>query len=56
MSFTLVLTLEYYASYLDYMYKFKAIYLVTIVGFTGIVYLISCYLLGILKIKKYKIN
>jgi hypothetical protein len=41
---------------LDYTYKFKAIYLILIVGFAGIVYLLSCYLLGILKIKNYKID
>jgi putative peptidoglycan lipid II flippase len=56
MSFILTVVLDNYASYLDYTYKFKAIYLISIVGFTGIVYLLSCYLLGILKIKKYKTN
>ena len=56
MSFILVLALNNYAGYLDYAYKFKAIYLLSIVGFTGIVYLISCYLFGILKIKNYKTN
>ena len=56
MSFILVLALNNYVGYLDYTYKFKAIYLVSIVGFTGIVYLLSCYLLGILKIKNYKTN
>ena len=56
MSFILVLALNNYASYLDYTYKFKAIYLLSIVGFAGIVYLLSCYLLGILKIKNYKTN
>ena len=56
MCFILFLTLHNYASYLDYTYKFKAIYLLLIVGFAGIVYLLSCYLLGILKIKNYKTN
>ena len=56
MSFILVIALDNYASYLNYMYKFKAIYLISIIGFAGIVYLLSCYLLGILKIKNYKIN
>ena len=56
MSFILSFTLNNYASYLDYTYKFKAIYLISIVGFAGIVYLLSCYLLGILKIKNYKTN
>ena len=56
MSLILVIIINNYAEYLDYMYKFKAVYLLLIVGFTGIVYLLSCYLLGILKIKNYKTN
>ena len=56
MSFTLVLALNTFADYLNYSYKFKVIYLISIVGFAGIVYLLSCYLLGILKIKNYKAN
>jgi hypothetical protein len=56
MSFILVVLLNVFAGYLNYAYKFKAIYLISIVGFTGIVYLLSCYLLGILKIKNYKAN
>ena len=56
MSLILILALKYYASYLDYFYNYKAIYLISIVGFTGSIYLLSCYLLGILKIKKYKTN
>ena len=54
MSFILVLTLNNYACYLDYTYKYKAIYLLSIISFAGIVYLLSCYLFGILKIKNYK--
>jgi putative peptidoglycan lipid II flippase len=56
MSFILVLAINNFADYLNYSYKFKIIYLISIVGFVGIVYLLSCYLLGILKIKNYKIN
>ena len=56
MSLILILALKHYASYLDYSYNYKAIYLISIVGFTGSIYLLSCYLLGILKIKKYKTN
>ena len=56
MSFILVMTLDICADYLSYTYKYKVIYLISIVGFTGIVYLLSCYLLGILKIKNYKAN
>jgi putative peptidoglycan lipid II flippase len=56
MSFILVLAINNFADYLNYTYKFKLIYLISIVGFVGIVYLLSCYLLGILKIKNYKVN
>ena len=56
MSFILVMTLDICADYLNYTHKYKVIYLISIVGFTGIVYLLSCYLLGILKIKNYKAN
>ena len=56
MSFILILALENYASYLDYIYKYKAFYLISIVFFVGIVYLLSCKLLGLLKIKNYKTN
>ena len=54
MSFILLLALESFASYLEYSSKYKAIYLISIVGFVGILYLLSCYLLGILKLKNYK--
>jgi len=56
MSVILVLLLNNYETYLNYSYKFKAIYLLSIVCLTGIVYLISCYILGVLKIKNYKIK
>ncbi len=56
MSIILKFTLEKYSGFLDYTYNFKSIYLLIIVGFVGIVYFISCYLLGLLKIKNYKIN
>jgi len=56
MSFILLLALNNYTDYLDYTYKFKAAYLLSIVGFTGIIYLLSCFLFGILKIKNYKTN
>ena len=54
MSFMLLLALERFASYLEYSFNYKAIYLISIVGFVGILYLLSCYLLGILKLKNYK--
>ena len=56
MSSILVMTLKKYASYLDYSHSFKAIYLISIVGFAGAIYLLSCYLLGVLKVKNYKTN
>ena len=56
MCLVLIFSLEKYSSYLDYSYAYKSIYLLIIVGFVGIVYLLSCYLLGLLKIKNYKTN
>ena len=56
MSLVLLLALDSYANYLEYFYKYKAIYLISIVSFVGILYLLSCYLLGILKLKNYKTN
>ena len=56
MSMTLIYLLKKYVSYLDYSYVYKSIYIIIIVGFAGIVYLLSCYLLGLLKIKNYKVN
>ena len=54
MSFILLLTLNKFANYLDYSYNYKVIYLISIVSFVGMFYLLSCYLLGILKLKNYK--
>ena len=56
MSASLIFALNYYSSFLDYAYIYKSIYLLIIIGFVGIVYLLSCYLLGLLKIKNYKTN
>jgi putative peptidoglycan lipid II flippase len=56
MSFLLIFALDYFADYLDYNYKYKSVYLMIIVGFVGSVYLISCYLTGILKTKNFKTN
>ena len=54
MAFALVFFLEKYAPFLDYTYTYKSIFLLVILGSVGIVYLLSCYLLGLLKIKSYK--
>jgi len=56
MSLILLFALDYFAKYLDYTHEFKAVYLILIVGFVGTLYLLSCYLLGILKLKNYKAN
>ena len=56
MSFVLILTLQNFANYLHYNYIYKSLFLVIIICFVGIVYLLSCYLLGLLKIKNYKTN
>ena len=56
MTFILVFALDFFASYLDYDYKYKSIYLLLIVGFVASFYLISCYLVGILKTKNFKTN
>ena len=54
MSFALIFALDKYVSFLNYQYIYKSIYLIIIVGFVGAVYLLSCYLFGLLKIKNYK--
>ena len=56
MSSILLFSLDKYANYLDYSYNYKAVYLISIVSFVGMFYLLSCYLLGILKLKNYKTN
>ena len=56
MFFVLELSLEKYSNYLEYEYTYKSVYLISIVGFAGAVYLLSCYLFGLLKIKNFKTN
>ena len=56
MSFLLIFALDYYSDYLDYTYKYKSVYLLIIVGFVASVYLISCYLTGVLKIRNFRTN
>ena len=56
MSFLLFFLLNNYSIYLDFTNEFKALYLLAIVGFVTSVYLISCYLTGVLKNKNFKIN
>ena len=56
MASILIFSLNRFANYLDYSYNYKAVYLISIVAFVGMFYLLSCYLLGILKLKNYKTN
>ena len=56
MSIILLFSLDEFSNYLDYNYNYKALYLISIVSFVGMFYLLSCYLLGILKFKNYKTN
>ena len=56
MSFLLVFALDYCGNYLDYTYKYKSVYLILIVSFVASIYLVLCYLTGILKTKRFKIN
>ena len=56
MSFLLVFALDYCGNYLDYTYKYKSVYLILIICVAAAFYLVSCYLTGILKTKRFKIN
>jgi putative peptidoglycan lipid II flippase len=56
MCFVLLFALDHYANYLDFYYKYKSVYLMLIVSFVTAIYLVSCYLIGILKVKNFKIN
>ena len=56
MSFILIFTLEAFSNSLSYMSNYKAVYLISIISFVGFIYLLSCYCLGILNLKKYKTN
>ena len=56
MSFILIFTLEAFSNSLNYMNNYKAVYLISIISFVGFIYLLFCYSLGILNLKKYKTN
>jgi hypothetical protein len=56
MSLFLIYNLELFAGNLEYLSKYKSISLLFIVSFVATIYLISCYLLGVLNIKNYKTN
>jgi len=56
MSLILIFILEALSNSLNYMNNYKAVYLLSIISFVGFIYLLSCYCLGILNLKKYKTN
>ena len=56
MSAILYFSLAFFAESLQYTDKFKSIYLLFIVSSVATIYLITCYLLGVLKTKNYKTN
>jgi len=56
MSLILIFTLETFSNNLSFMNNYKAVYLILIISFVGFIYLLSCYCLGILNLKKYKTN
>ena len=56
MSLFLSFGLDYFAENLDYTNKFKSVYLMIIISFVATIYLITCYLLSVLKIINYKIK
>ena len=56
MSLILWFFLDYFSQSLEYTDKFKSVYLLFIVSFVATIYLITCYLLRVLKIKNYRAN
>ena len=56
MALILLLALDNFSYYLEYTYKFKSLYLFVIVSFVAVIYLISCYFTGLLKIKHFSTN
>ena len=56
MSFTLYYGIDFFEDKLIYSNNYKSIYLLIMVGLVATIYLISCYLFGLLKIKNYKTN
>ena len=56
MCFFLYSGLEYFEDKLQYTYHFKLIYLLIMVGLSAVIYLLVANLLGILKLKSYKLK
>ena len=56
MSFVLYYGINFFEDKLIYTNNYKSIYLLFMIGLVATIYLISCYLFGLLKIKNYKTN
>ncbi len=56
MSFALYYGIDFFEDKLIYDSNYKSIYLLIMIGLVATIYLISCYLFGLLKIKNYKTN
>ena len=56
MSFALYYGIDFFEDKLIYSNNYKSIYLLIMIGLVATIYLISCYLFGLLKIKNYKTN
>jgi len=56
MSFAFYYGIDFFEDKLIYDNNYKSIYLLIMIGLATAIYLISCYLFGLLKIKNYKIN
>ena len=56
MSFALYYGIDIFEDKLIYSNNYKSIYLLIMIGLATTIYLISCYLFGLLKIKNYKTN
>ena len=54
MSFALYYGIDFFEDKLIYGNNYKSIYLLIMISLVAVIYLISCYLFGLLKIKNYK--
>ena len=56
MSFVLFYGINFFEDKLIYTNNYKSIYLIIMISLVAIIYLMSCYIFGLLKIKNYKTN
>jgi len=56
MSGVLIFLFQYFDNNLSYAFKYKSIFLITIISFAASIYLILCKLSGLLKTKNFKTN